>query len=171
MYLHCNRIYKHRRTAFLLLIWLLGLSFGMYLALHCSISAFQMLHAVLSVRPSPILAVFVGITPVAITALTIWYPSYAACCIFFAFESICRGFCGMTVSFGLEHSAWLVRPIFLFSASCSSVLMWLLIVRHCDDRRVDFSKDARIALVLACAAALVDTFFITPFLTDLFDYL
>lgn len=161
----------HRRIISLLLLWIIGLIFGAYLAFSYSAFALQTFRCALSVRPASLSILLVSIFPVAITALALWYPAFFPCFLLILFEGFCRGFCGMIVAIATTHSAWLLRSLFMFGSSLTSVLVWLLLLRFCNSKGTNFAKNVFYSLALSCLIAAIDIFFISPLLADLAKYL
>jgi hypothetical protein len=75
----------------------------------------------------------------------------------------------MSISIAFGSSAWIIRPLLLFSSGCSSVLMWWLVLRGNAGR--NYKKHICFAFFTSCLVYVLDLFLVSPFVGDLIKVL
>ena len=162
--------YKNTHIFVVILLWIVGLVWGLFLALSVSSTSGSLIKIALSTKAIPLFVFFVNSLPIVIISVAIYYRSFWISYPVVLLESVCRGFCGWLIFGEFGNGAWAVRILFLFSGSCISVLMWWLFLRHKTCTRHSFVKDVWFISIAASAISLIDIFIISPFLSNLSNY-
>lgn len=158
---------KHHKRL-LVSLWIVGLLSGMLL---CAVGADRysdiFLTAIVS-RPAPLSLVLVSAIPVVLIIFSLITPLYAISYLTVFLFAFLHGFSGFLPAVCNIGGAWLLRPMFLFSASLTSVLMWWLLLSSRNQARL--RTDILLISILLCVVFLVDLFVVSPFLGDLSKY-
>lgn len=162
--------YKNTHIFVVILLWIVGLILGLFLALSVSGTPGALIKTASSAKPIPLFVFFVNSLPVVIISVVIYYRSFWISYPVVLLESVCHGFCGWLVFSEFGSGAWAVRILFLFSGSCVSVLMWWIFLRHKTYTRRSFVKDVWFVSLAASVISLIDIFVISPFLNSLSNY-
>lgn len=162
------RICKRNKFMILFAFWVIGLVTGIIFAILFRLGSAPILNAAKETIRQPYFVLFVNILPIVLIAVAIHNHCRMFCLPLLFLEALCHGFCGMLPAFPFGDGAWLVRFFLLFSASCVSVVMWWLLLRHLSCNENSFSNDVLLACVLVCAVSLVDIYFISPQFSNLF---
>ena len=174
--MHSKCLFKHFSSFpklhihLLAVLWGAGLLVGILLSTTCSGESIAVLHGALATSASPLLLFFTIALPVAVTILSLTTPLFVLSYPAAFLTAVCHGFCGILIYLAQGNCSWLLRPMILFTSSCTSVLMWWLLIRNCKGRRAHFGADIRLAGILFCCIFVVDLFVISPLLTDLTKY-
>lgn len=152
----------------LVMLWTLGLLIGILLSCLASYDFTETFRLLFATEPGPLQLFFVCVLPVASVAITLSSSLYVFSYIAVFFCAVSHGFCGSAIYVMLGSSAWLLRPILLFSAGCTSVLMWWLLLQNETQSR--FYRNIRIAGILSCLILFIDLFIVSPFIGDLAKY-
>lgn len=172
--MHSKWVFKHfypwsgRRVRLLAALWILGLLVGIIL---CSISSYDaagMLYNAISTSPAPLGLFLVCVLPVVFTAIALTSPLFQLSYLVVFLSAVSHGFCGIMIYIAQGNVAWLLRPLLLFSASCTSVLMWWLLLQS--KTKSYLHKNIRLAGVMSCFIYIVDLFLVSPFVGDLAKY-
>ena len=174
--MHSKCLFKHfallprLRIQLLAVLWGTGLLVGILLSATCFRESTAVLRSALTVTTAPFLLFLTIALPVAVTAVALSTPLFTLSYPLVFFTAVCHGFCGILIYLAQGSSSWLLRPMILFSASCTSVLMWWLLIRNSKEKCLSLGADIRLAGVLSCFIFVIDLFVISPLLTDLTKY-
>ena len=169
--MHSKWVFKHFRTRsnkriyLLASLWGVGLLFGILL---CSLSHNDItnsLYDVICTKPLTLNLLLVCMLPVALTVISMCSPLFPIAYLLVFVSAVSHGFCGIAIYVAFGNAAWLLRPILLFSAGCTSVLMWWLLLQ-CNTGK-HLRKCIYLALCLSCLIYIVDLFLISPLVGDL----
>lgn len=164
------KIRKHRGigTYILVSLWCLGLLFGILSSFACREDSYVIL-ASIGKPASPFAVFLINGLPLAITAFALYRSIHFLLYPLFFLNAFCRAFCA-TLALMLGGGGWLIRFLFLFSGSCTSVLMWWLIFCHINERGNRFFHDVYLVSFLSCGISLIEIFLISPLLRELSNY-
>lgn len=158
------------RVFLLMLLWCVGIYLGAQLAVSLPFSMLDSLHLAMKQGISPLLLLTVIGLPVAVCLVAVKLQTYLFLYPVLFFVSLCRGVSGMLCVICFGRGSWLIRPMFLFSCSTTSVLMWWLLLRHSRGVRSTFRKDTYVAVAILGAVVLLDSMLIAPYLSSLTNY-
>ena len=167
----CNHDRNHSQLCALLLAWGISLSAGIILAYAFSNTAPSILSNALRRELKPVTALFSLAFPTVACAVALRCSVLWLCYPIAILEGISRGFCSMLMYYGACSASWLLRILFLFSATISSVCMWMLLLRHMRSPKHFTWSDVYIALMTICIVLIIDIHVLSPFLLDLTKYL
>lgn len=172
--MHVKWVFKHfssrvqGRVPRLAIVWALSLLAGIFLCASASIDPYDTFCAIFSEPPSLFGRFLVYALPVASVIGALHSPLFALSCIVVFLWGFSHGFCGFAICTAISDAAWLLHPLLLFSASCSSVLMWLIILRG--RTKSCIHKIIRLAVILCCVFYSVDLFIVSPLVSNLSKY-
>lgn len=172
--MHAKWVFKHfqpwpgRRIRRLTALWIMGLLIGIILCNRGSFDAVRMLSGMSLASPAPPCLFLVCFLPVVLIAIALTSPFFQISYLAVFLSAVSHGFCGTLVYMAQGSAAWLLRPLLLFSASCTSVLMWWLLLQSMNKGRL--YRNIRLAGALACFIYLIDLFLVSPFVSDLVKY-
>ena len=152
----------------LAVLWLVGLFAGILLCCIRPDDSVDILRSAMLTSPSPMYLFLVDILPVAVIVISIITPFYGLAYFAVLLSAVCHGFSGVLIYISNGSSAWLLRPLLLFSASCASALIWWLLL--ISKKRRCLRRNIRFACFLSCLVFLADWFIISPLLGDLAKY-
>lgn len=168
--MHIKWVFKHFRPQskgyiyILAALWITGLILGIILSCVCSQNANSILYGAMLAEPSPLYLLCVCVLPVAFSAIAFASPlNWLAYIAVFLF-AVSHSFCAATIYTAVGSAAWLLRPMLLFAASCTSVLMWWLLLQNNAGRHA--GKKIRFAILMSCIVCIVDLFLISPLVGD-----
>ena len=172
--MHPKWVFKHfypqsgRRVRLLAALWILGLLAGIILCSIGPYDAADILHSTVSVSPAPLSLFLICFLPVIFVAIALTSPFFLLSYFAVFLSAVSHGFCGIMIHVAQGSAAWLLRPLLLFSASCTSVLMWWLLLQSKNKSRLH--RNIRLAGILSCLIYIVDLFLVSPFVGDLAKY-
>ena len=167
--MHTKWVFKHfsvwqaKQVRTLSLLWALSILSGIVLCIFCQHNLTEALRSLSAI--SPLGLILVCSLPLAFTIVGLVLPLFPSICIAVILSGFAHGFCGILIYIALGSAAWILRPLLLFSASCTSVLMWWLILK----RRVRY-QELRLTGVVFCLFYFLDLFVVSPFVGDLIKY-
>lgn len=173
--MHSKWVFKHfrpqesRYTFVLVLLWSIGLLLGILL---CGLSPYDIvdvLYGTFYAKPSMFSLFLASILPVLFAVASVHTSLYLISCPSVFLSALSHGFCGAAIYIAFGSAAWLLRPMVLFSAGCTSVLMWWLLFQRNTGRRMH--KHICLALCLSCLVYIVDLFLVSPLVGDLIKVL
>ncbi len=163
---------NHRLFNILLaLIWILGIILGFYFAFQATVSVSHLMLSVIDSRLSIVGLLFVLIFPLlfVFVVLRLSRPLLVLPVIFTkAFFFSC---CVFSVAFASGDAGWLVRWLFIFSDSCSVIVLLWFSFRNMAENREGLRTDFLISLIISAAIGCIDYFLVSPFAMMLFDHL
>jgi len=159
---------SRRQILFLATLWFTGLLFGILLCSLKSYDSVGILHRAVIDTPAPFALFLVCVLPVALTAIAVSLPLFGLIYPTVVLTAVSHGFSGTVIYIAQGSAAWLLRPLLLFSASCTSVLMWWLLLQDEPKRRL--RKNVILAGVLSCVIFLIDLLVISPLVGELAKY-
>ena len=158
---------KKNHVAFLFFFWLSGLLIGFSFFLVSKPFSFSMMRSILCIPVS-----IVGLSLTIFLPLFLSYFSLVVNKPFLALVScflkaFSFGFTYSCFNFKFHSASWLIRSLFMFSGSISSIL---LIVQCCNyfNRELSGSMRTSAYFFLGLLTLLIDCFFISPLLLELF---
>ena len=169
--MHSKWVFKHFHTKSrgqlytLAALWFLSLIAGILLCVFCSNDSAYMLDSATAVAPLGLL--FVCVVPVVFTAFTLAFSLFCFTCLTVCISGLSHGFCGFLIYIEQGNAAWLLRPLFLFSATGASVLIWWLILQNEAKRS---HRKFLLAGTLSCLIYIFDLLVVSPFAGDLVKY-
>ena len=115
-------------------------------------------------KPSLFGLFFAAFIPFALIVYLIFFKFEIFSLLLLFTHSFCFGFVGAVISFVFGNSAWLIRPLVMFTCGFSLVCLWLLLI--CKD--FFLHRKNLVALVsILFSATLIDRFLISKFLYNL----
>jgi len=174
--MHFNCVFKHNRafdrqhSSLPVLCWISGLLVGVIFALWHRASCFTLLEDAVLVPASPFICVIAAAVPLTAIGLCLVTGRFPILYFFLFLYGLFHGFSGSFVSCLFPDGAWLVRILVLFSAGCTSALIWFLLVRSFQRGGSLFSTDILTVAVLFTLTSLLNLLFISPVLSVLTDY-
>ena len=174
--MHSKWVFKHflslskRHLQLLFLVWVAGLFLGMLLCATCNDQTAQLCTGVARAVANRFALVLVCLLPIVIVVIALFARLFFLAYPVVFLMAFSRGFSGFLVCMEQGSGAWLIRPMFLFSAGCTSVILWWLLIRNCNGRRLNFRKDIAIAIASLFVVNTIDLCFISPFLAGLSKY-
>lgn len=173
--MHSKWVFKHfrpktsMRNFRLILIWGIGLILGVLLCDTAPYNCTEMLYETISVKPSLLSLFLICVLPVSLSAIAVCLPFFPIAYLLLFLCSVTHGFCGTVVNLTFGSSAWIIRPLILFSSGCTTVLVfWILFQSH-TGRCI--KKNICLALTLSFLVCILDLFLVSPFLGDLINIL
>lgn len=169
--MHSKWVFKHFRAqsnkqcCLMAFLWGAGLLFGILLCILSPYETTDILYGVIGTKPSLLSLLLVCMLPVVLSAIAVCSPLFPIAYILVFLSAVSHGFCGTVIYLAVGDAAWLLRPIFLFSASCSSVLMWWLLFQANTGERLH--KHIGFALCLSSLVYIIDLFLISPLVGDI----
>lgn len=162
--------FRNTRVYLLIILWCIGIYIGSQLAINLSFSMTESLYTAMTQDVSPLFLLLVAGLPVAACLISVRLQMYFFLYPVMFLVSICRGICGMLCIICFGSASWLIRPMFLFSCSAASVLMWWLLLRHSGGVTRISRIDIYITAVILTAIVLLDSVLIAPYLSSLTNY-
>ena len=151
-------------------LWFLSLVSGVYIAFDLPKLHNHILNIAIT-GTSKWFAIFsVSIAPVLLCVVSLRRNWFSIICLIVALMGICRGFCGYWIFLCYGSGAWLIRVCFLFSATICSVILWWLIIRKYLFNILPSQKDSLLLAITLMLFSLVDSFYVSPFITHLSMY-
>ena len=169
--MHSKWVFKHfypgsnTRNIILALLWVGGLLIGVLLCALAPYNAKNILYGALHTRPTLLSLLLVCVLPLLLTATAVFTSLFPIAYALVLVSAIAHGFSGTAVYLAVGSAAWIVRPVLLFTASSTSVLMWWLVLQ-CKTRDRAY-KSVCLALCLSCLIYIIDLFILSPFIGDL----
>ena len=169
--MHSKWVFKHsyphasRRNFLLGSLWVVGLLIGVLLCALAPYDTGSILYGTVYTKPSLWGLFLVCVLPVAFSAIAVCSPLFLIAYVLVFLSAVSLGFCGTAIFVAVGSAAWIVRPMLLFSAGCTSVLMWWLLLKG--NGRSRLKRPVCLALCLSCLVYIVDLFLISPFIGDL----
>ena len=169
--MHSKWVFKHfrswssRRIYLLALLWIAGLLTGILLCTLAPYDTVGIFYGVIGKKPSVLGLFFVSVLPVLLFTLAIRSPLIYLSALLMFFSAISHGFCGTAIYIAVGSASWLLRPMLLFSAGSTSVLIWWLLLQNNAVKRS--IKNARFAICLSCLVYFIDLFFLSPLVGDI----
>ncbi len=167
----CNYIHNQGQLCALLSTWGMSLSTGIILAYAFSGNATLILSIALNQEFKSLTALFSLLFPTVACVVALRCSALWLCYLVVVLEGISRGFCSMLIYYGAGSASWLLRIFFLFSATISSVCMWMLLLQHMRDPKHFTWIDVYTALMSICIVLIIDIHVLSPFIADLTKYL
>ena len=147
------------------MLWISGIVTGIVLCLVNSHIAVNTLNDSISSSPKPYGLFLICVLPIVFVLLSRTRLLFALVYFMMFLVAISYGFCGMGIYVSLRSAAWLLKPMLLFSASCSSVLMWWLLLQV--KMRQGFCRSVCLTAALSGLVFIADFFLVSPFVGDL----
>ena len=172
--MHYKWVFNHFQTRSrrpintLATLWILGLLIGILLSCLAPYDFAEVFRLAFVSKPAPLQLLFVCVLPVAVAAIALSSSLFVFSYIAVFFCAVSHGFCGIAIYAMFGSAAWLLRPILLFSAGCSSVLMWWLFLQN--ETKSRLHSNIRIVGILSCLIFFIDLFIVSPFIGDLAKY-
>lgn len=173
--MHSKWVFKHfypqtgKRDFLLILVWVIGLLVGVLLCALSPDDSAEVLSDVASVKPSTVSLFLVCVLPVVFSAIAVRFHVSPIAYFLIFLNTVSHGFCGMAINIAFGSSAWIVRPLLLFSSGCSSVLvLWLLLQKNIGRH---LRKHICFALGISCLIYILDLLLVSPFVGDLIKVL
>lgn len=169
--MHSKWVFKHfylrtsNQVYVLAILWVIGLLSGIILCSYSYCDFTGIFFGAVNVDPAPLALFLVCMLPVLLSAVAVSFSLFSITCLVVFAVAVFQGFSSMVVYIAVGSAAWLLRPILLFSASCSSVLMWWLLLQHKKGRRLH--KSIHVVLISSSLTFVVDMFLVSPFVSDL----
>lgn len=118
-------------------------------------------------RPSVWGLLFVNLVPSVLAACFLFYSLNILCWPILFVHSVFFGFVGTTVSVVFGNSAWLIRPLLMYSCGLSALCLWLLLICKAFFLR----KNCILVLfVILLGISFIDYFFVSRFLSNLIAF-
>ena len=174
--MHSRCLFKHFSTYkklpiyILCLLWICGLLLGIMLASYQDHSLTDTLHSSMLTTPRLSSLFLVVAIPVSLIVVAVSTPLFALSYPLIFLIALCHGYSGILIYLIEGNCSWLIRPLILFSASCTSVLIWWLLFRNCNSRCSKRRSDIQLAAVISFVIFIINSFVISPFLDDLAKY-
>ena len=152
----------------LTLIWLLGLALGITIA-YCNphlLLGFDCI-ALLS-KPTIIYMLAANLIPIIFLYYTLSRSLHLLCYLFVFLNSISVACFGIGLHSLFKDGTWLVRLFLMFSHSFSTVFSWTLLFRYTKDSQIYLRKDLYISLISISVITVLDYFFITPVVSEIY---
>ena len=165
-----NVSYGKLRMPLLIFTWACGLLLGALIAILFSTDSVIILQTAILTSAPFLLVIFINALPIVLISYCISRKMHYLSYLLIFMEAICLSFCGIIPVFVFNDSAWLIRCLFHFSGSCTSVLMWWLIYRNIQCREEHLHQDIIFASILILIISVIDVFYISPFLFTLSKY-
>ena len=172
--MHPKWVFKHfwsrSRSGFFptAMLWMLSLLIGFLLCSQSPLDPVSAFQSVLSASSGPLGSLCVCVLPIVVMAIALLSPLFALSYLVVFLLGISHGYCGCMIYLAIGNASWLLRSLLLFSASCSSVLMWWLILQNETTHRLN--KNIRFAGTLSCIFFVIDLLVISPIVGDLAKY-
>ena len=152
----------------LCLLWICGLLLGIMLASYSDHSLTDTLHNALLTAPQFSSLFLVVAIPVSLTAVAVSTPLFALSYPLIFLIALSHGYSGISIYLIYGSCAWLIRPLILFSASCTSVLIWWLLICGCDS--CNHKADVRLTTIIFSIIFIINLFVVSPLFDDLTKY-
>ena len=169
--MHSKWVFKHfrfsssKRNIVLALLWGGGLLAGILLCVVAPFDPKSTLYDVMCASPSLLSLFLVCVLPVLVTTVAVSTSLFSIVYVLVLLSAITHSFSGTAIYLAVGNAAWIVRPMLLFSAGGTSVLMWWLLLQRSAQYRG--FKPACLALCLSCLIYILDLFLLSPFVGDL----
>ena len=163
----CIRLKCRLNFRILCVVYVVGLIVGSLLAFFLSRYLTNDLIPDILAKPSFVYLFIVNLIAAALIVF-FWYISSCAFCypVMFLYSALC-GCCGVLISFLFKNSAWLIRPLLMFSHNVISVLLWWFLINQ---SRGLCKNNFCSLLVIVLSVTFVDYFVVSRFLANLSIY-
>ncbi len=167
-----RKLYKDdlSRILFVCLFWIIGIATGYLLA-------GDRLTEYYAVSPADLLGdipfvwnLLVNTIPILILLLCMQRRLFSAVVLLMFLRAFFCGFTYVFISQYLGNCAWLIRPLFLLSSSCVSILMLYMVFRYIFDRLYIDIRSAAPYCLITLFISLVNVLLISPFLANFVQY-
>ena len=169
--MHTKWVFKHFRPRageqnfFLILLWGIGLVLGVMMCVLAPYDISDIFFGAINTKSSIFSLSLICILPVVFAALSVRMPFRVLSYLPVFLIAVSRGFCGTAIYIAVGHAAWLLRSLLLFSATCTSVLMWWILLQANTGSHIN--KQVRLSLCLSCLIYIIELFLISPLVGDL----
>ena len=169
--MHTKWVFKHfyprsdRQICIFAVLWVIGLLSGVLLCKHSSFDVSIIFFGAVNTDPLPLILFLICVLPATLSAFAFSCSLFPIACLIVFSVALFQGFSGTLIYMSVGSAAWLLRPMLLFSASCTSVLMWWLLLQSKSGRLI--YKNIRFAFVFSCITFLIDLFLVSPLVSDL----
>lgn len=164
---HSTYLYIRFRIL-LSIVWILGLSLGLYLAIHLQDPSRSLVHTLFRSRVSTVGLCINLFLPIIFSAI-VWKLKIPALFLFLAFiKAVGYSFCVCAITYMFYEAGWLLRWLFLFSDTFICALLLWFWFRNITTQTKRGTKDLCICSVLAICILLIDICYVTPFSQGLF---
>ena len=173
--MHTKWVFKHFRPRageqnfFLILLWGIGLVLGVMMCAFAPYDILDIFLGVIYTKSTAFFLFLICILPVLFAGLSVRMPFRVLSYLPVFLIAVSRGFCGTAIYIAVGHAAWLLRSLLLFSATCTSVLMWWILLQA--DTGSPVSKQVRLSFCLSCLIYIIELFMISPLVGDLIKVL
>lgn len=172
--MHTKWVFKHFRSRSrkgffpITMLWTVSLLVGFLLCICSSFEPISVLRSVLSAERGLLGSLFTCLVPIAVVAIALLSQLFPLSYLVVFLCGVSYGYCGCLIYLAAGVASWLLQSLLLFSAGCSSVLMWWLMLHS---KTADLlHKNICIAGVLACVLFLIDLFIVSPIVDELAKY-
>jgi len=108
--------------------------------------------------------------PYFLFLICLYFSTYKLCLFLVFVESFFRGFSGSFFSYIYGSSAWLIRPLVMFSGNAVSVLFFWLLIRHLHCKQKSFLRDSILSASALFVVFFLNIFVVSPFCSSLLKY-
>ena len=151
----------------LALSWNLGFLSGLLIAVNGNSAFFSLMRAAASCRVSIVGLWIVTLLPFLLSVIAIYFSRPYLIPVISFIHAFTFGYCvcGIAVAFG--SAGWLVRWLMLFSAGCSSPIIYWFWLRHISGTAKSLWTDFALCAVVILFITSLDYRIISPFLANL----
>ena len=155
----------------LLMFWILGLCFGIWLAKSApSIENFS-LYGIVGLSPTLMGFIIICYIPVILNCIGLSTGFVLLSFIVVTLESVCRGFCGFFIYRLCGSGAWLLRLMLMFSSSVCLVIIWWNLFSYLAYGKTFRRRVSCTIAIIVLVCVMVDYYFVSPFLHRVLMYI
>lgn len=164
--------YKHTgwrkfRKIILAVSWNLGFLLGLLIAVNGNPAFFSLMRTAASSRMSIVGLLTVTILPFLLSVIVIVCSRPFLVPVICFIHAFTFGYCACGVAVAFGSAGWLVRWLMLFSAGCTSPLLYWFWLRHISGTAKSVWNDFAFCAVIVFFITCLDFRFIAPFLANL----
>ena len=150
-------------------LWIFGLIFGCYLALQLPDRSIIFISHIYKHQLS-VAALFVSLSiPLVLSFLA--FKLHLKTLIFLVtfFKGVCFSFCALCLLFAFGDAGWLVYRFYLFSDSCSVIILNWFWNHYFNEEIATLKKGFTCCSLAILAICFIDFLLVSPFVKTLFD--
>ena len=157
------------RIYLLAFLWILGLTFGGFIALHNEDYILPMMRTAVTLRVSIVNLLVLQLIPLVISALAVYFSIplliYPLC----TFKAIFLGFILGSLGRVFGSAGWLIRLLYLFTDTIMTPLLLWYWFKHISGTKLSINRDNKILFSAFSITAMLEYFAISPFLVVLMN--
>ena len=162
------RAFWRNRRYLLCFCWCLGLLLGTLFAVGADASFLSLMRQAAVSRVSIVNLLTAIVLPFLFSALAVYMGRPRALYVICFCKALCFAFCIVLADRSFGTAGWLIQPLLLFSDLLLAPVLFWFSVRHIGGGSGSLQKDIGFCAAVIAAVAMLDAFWVSPFLAELF---